>query len=64
MQHKEATGAEVTVELDEDLICCGRHTILYRVATEQTNLRWGLVGPIPGRQIQRGGVEGVGVGGG
>lgn len=47
MQHKEATGAEVAVELDEDLIGSGGHTLVYRVSAELTNLRWGLVGSIP-----------------
>lgn len=51
MQHKEAAGAEVAVELDEDLIGGGGHALLYRVATELTNLWWGLVGAIPAQWV-------------
>lgn len=47
MQHKEATGAEVTVEFDEDLISSRGHTLLYRVATKWTDLWRSLVRPIP-----------------
>lgn len=39
MQHKEAAGAEVTVEFDEDLIGSGGHALLHRVAAELTDLR-------------------------
>ena len=49
MQHKEATGAEVAVELDEDLIGGGGHALLYRTAAELTDLRRGLVRSIPDR---------------
>lgn len=47
MQHEEAAGAEVAVELDEDLIGGGGHALLHRGAAELTNLRRGLVGSIP-----------------
>lgn len=47
MQHKEAAGAEVAVEFDEDLIGGGGHALLYGAATELTNLRRSLVGSIP-----------------
>lgn len=63
MQHKEAAGAEVTVEFDEDLIGGGGHALLYGVAAELTDLRRGLVGSIPDTEIQRGG-ESRGCGGG
>lgn len=56
MQHEEAAGAEVAVELDEDLIGGGGHAVLDRVSTELTNLRRGLVGSVP--------AEGEGGGGG
>lgn len=39
MQHEEAAGAEVAVELDEDLIGGGGHALLRRGAAELTNLR-------------------------
>lgn len=39
MQHKEATGAEVAVEFDEDLIGGGGHALLHRATTELTDLR-------------------------
>lgn len=55
MQHKEATGAEVAVELDQYLISGGGHALLYRVPAELANLRRGLVGSIPGRETDRGG---------
>lgn len=54
MQHKEATGAEVTVEFDEDLIGSCGHTLLYRVATKRTDLWRSLVRPIP-KEIEVGG---------
>lgn len=38
MQLKEAAGAEVAVELDEDLIGSGGHALLYRAATKLTDL--------------------------
>lgn len=47
MQHEEAAGAEVAVELDEDLIGGGGHALLCRGAAELTNLRRGLVGSVP-----------------
>lgn len=50
MQHKEATGAEVTVEFDEDLISGRGHAFLSSAATELTNLRGGLVGSIPDKK--------------
>lgn len=50
MQHKEAAGTEVTVELDEDLVGRRGHAFLYRVSTELTNLGRRLVGPIPGKR--------------
>lgn len=50
MKLKEATGAEVTVELDEDLIGSGGHTLLGRAATELADLRGGLVRSIPDTQ--------------
>lgn len=39
MKHKEATGAKVTVELNENLIGCCGHGLLNRGSTELTNLR-------------------------
>lgn len=53
MQHKEAAGAEVAVELDEDLIGSGGHALLYRTAAELTDLRRGLVGSVPDTERQR-----------
>lgn len=47
MKHKEAAGAEVTVELDEDVIGSGGHALLDRVTAELANLWRSLVGPIP-----------------
>lgn len=47
LQHEETAGAEVAVELDEDLIGSGGHALLCRVAAELGNLRRSLVGPIP-----------------
>lgn len=47
MQHEEAAGAEVAVELDEDLIGGGGHALLRRGTAELTNLRRGLVGSVP-----------------
>lgn len=47
MQHEEAAGAEVAVELDEDLIGSGGHALLRRGAAELANLRGGLVGSVP-----------------
>lgn len=58
MQHKEAAGAEVAVEFDEDLIGGGGHALLYGVTTELTDLRRGLVGSIPDTEKQRGGESG------
>lgn len=46
-QHEEAAGAEVAVELDEDLIGGGVHAFLDGAAAELTNLRRGLVRSIP-----------------
>lgn len=46
-KHKEATGAEVTVEFDENLIGGGRHALLDGIAAELADLGWSLVGPIP-----------------
>lgn len=39
MQHKEAAGAEVAVEFDEDLIGGGGHPLLKGIAAELTDLR-------------------------
>lgn len=64
MQHKEAAGAEVAVEFDEDLIGGGGHTLLYGVAAELADLRRGLVGSIPDTEIQRSGESGGCEGGG
>lgn len=50
MQHKEAAGAEVAVEFDEDLIGGCGHALLYGAATELTNLRRGLVRSIPDKK--------------
>lgn len=50
MKLKEAAGAEVTVELDEDLVGRGRHALLCWAATELANLRRGLVRSIPDTQ--------------
>lgn len=47
MQHEEAAGAEVAVELDEDLIGGGGYALLCRGAAELTNLRRGLVRSVP-----------------
>lgn len=47
MKHKEAAGAEVTVELDENLIGSGGNALLDRVPAELADLRRSLVGPIP-----------------
>lgn len=47
MKHKEAAGAEVAVELDENLIGCGGHALLDRVAAELADLGRSLVGPVP-----------------
>lgn len=47
MKHKEAAGAEVTVEFDENLIGRGGHALLDRVAAELTDLGRSLVRPIP-----------------
>lgn len=54
MKHKEAAGAEVTVELDENLIGSGGHALLDRVTAELANLWRSLVGPIP-EESQEGG---------
>lgn len=54
MQHKEATGAEVAMEFDEDLISSGGHALLHRASTELTNLRRALVRSIPEAELQRG----------
>lgn len=54
MQHKEATGAEVAVEFDEDLIGGGGHALLHRATTELTDLRRALVRSIPDIELQRG----------
>lgn len=51
MQHEEAAGAEVAVELDEDLIGGGGHALLCRGAAELTNLRRGLVGSVPDEEV-------------
>lgn len=59
MKLKEATGAEVTVELDEDLIGSGGHTLLSRAATKLADLRRGLVRSIPDTQEHRQGEGGV-----
>lgn len=53
MKLEEATGAEVAVKLDEDLIGCGGHTFLHRGTTELANLRWVLVGSIPDMEIEK-----------
>lgn len=37
-KHKEATGAEVTVEFDENLIGGGRHALLDGIAAELADL--------------------------
>lgn len=55
MKLKEAAGAEVTVELDENLISGGGHAFLYRAAAELTDLRRGLIRSIPGTRMQVGG---------
>lgn len=47
MKHKEAAGAEVTVEFDENLICGGGHALLNGIAAELADLGWSLVGPVP-----------------
>lgn len=47
LKHKEAAGAEVTVELDENLIGGGGHALLDRVAAELADLGRTLVGPVP-----------------
>lgn len=59
MKLKEAAGAEVTVELDENLISGGGHAFLYRAAAELTDLRRGLIRSIPGTRMQVGGGGGV-----
>lgn len=46
-KHKEAAGAEVTVEFDEHLIGGGGHALLDGVAAKLADLRWSLVGPVP-----------------
>lgn len=46
-KHKEAAGAEVAVEFDEDLIGSCGHTLLHGVPTELTDLRRSLVWSIP-----------------
>lgn len=51
MQLKEAAGAEVAVELDEDLIGSGGHALLYRAATKLTDLGWALVRSVPSAEI-------------
>lgn len=46
-KHKEAAGAEVAVEFDENLIGSGGHTLLDRAAAELADLGWSLVGAVP-----------------
>jgi hypothetical protein len=46
-QHEEAAGAEVAVELDEDLVGGGGHALLGRVSAELANLWRGLVRTVP-----------------
>lgn len=46
-KHKEAAGAEVTVEFDENLIGGGGHALLDGVAAELADLGWSLVGSVP-----------------
>lgn len=52
MKLKEATCAEVAVELDEDLIGGGGHAFLHGGATELTDLRRRLVRSIPGTETR------------
>lgn len=47
MKHKKAAGAEVTVELDENLIGGGGHALLDGVAAELADLRRSLVRSVP-----------------
>lgn len=54
MKHKEAAGAEVAVELDENLIGGGGHALLDRAAAELADLGRSLVGPVP-EDIKEGG---------
>ena len=46
-ENEEATPAEVTVELDEDLIGRAVHRLQRRVPAELTNLRRALVRSVP-----------------
>lgn len=54
LKHKEAAGAEVAVELDDNLIGGGGHALLDRVAAELADLGRSLVGPVP-EEIEEGG---------
>ena len=49
-KYKEPASAEITVELDEDMIGCGIDLFLGRVPTELTNLRRSLVRAVPVRR--------------
>lgn len=57
MKHKEAAGAEVAVELDENLIGGGGHALLDRAAAELADLGWSLVGPVPEEMEEGGGLK-------
>lgn len=47
MQNEESAGAEVAVELQEDVVGGAGDGFLYRTAAELTELRWGLVRAVP-----------------
>lgn len=47
MKHKEAAGAEVTVEFDENLIGSGGHALLDSTAAKLADLGWSLIGTVP-----------------
>lgn len=46
-KHKEAAGAEVTMEFDENLIGSGGHALLDSIAAKLADLGWSLIGPVP-----------------